>query len=227
MYRNSSIAFIPVRGGSKSVPRKNIKDFCGKPLVYWALLACEKCPEIDRVYVSTEDDEIKSVVSSLGFSKVNIHDRPVDLAQDETSTEDVMFDFLNKVEVDPMSIFVLVQATNPFLKSTDLTRAVSTISKGESDSLISVVRSKHFMWSPEGEPLNYDFRNRPRRQDFKGQFIENGSFYISRVDNILKNQNRLSGKIGICEMAEESLFDIDEEIDWMVAEFLFQRVRLT
>jgi N-acylneuraminate cytidylyltransferase len=95
------------------------------------------------------------------------------------------------------------------------------------DSLLSAVRTKRFFWNASGEPLNYDYNNRPRRQDFEGLFMENGAFYINSVENILKFKNRLSGKVGVYEMPEASGFEIDEPEDWIIVESLLQRQQQT
>ena len=88
--------------------------------------------------------------------------------------------------------------------------------KEKSTTLLSVVRSKRFFWAENGKPINYDFKKRPRRQDFDGMMMENGAFYISSVGSVLKSQNRLSGKISLYEMPEESGFEIDEPSDWEI-----------
>jgi N-acylneuraminate cytidylyltransferase len=84
-------------------------------------------------------------------------------------------------------------------------------------------RTKRFFWNENGTPINYDYKNRPRRQDFDGMLMENGAFYISSIGNIKKYKNRLSGKIAIYEMPEYTAIEIDEEDDWIIAEKLMQK----
>lgn len=91
-----NIAFVPVRCGSKSIPFKNIKEFCGKPLVYWNLESLEKASCIDIVYVATDCQEIEDIVKDFNFSKVNVYRRDKKNAQDTSSTEDVILEFLSK-----------------------------------------------------------------------------------------------------------------------------------
>ena len=90
----SIIAFIPARGGSKSIPEKNIKSFCGKPLIYWNLKELQKS-EVDKVIVATDSEKIKSVVNSFGFSKVNVYDRQEENSKDSSSAESVMLEYIN------------------------------------------------------------------------------------------------------------------------------------
>ncbi len=217
------IAFIPARGGSKSIPKKNIKLFCNKPLIYWSLLALERSSKVDLIYVATDDDEIKSTVMSFNFNKVIIYDRDPENATDFASTESVILEFLGKHYFDENDLFILVQATNPFITSEDIDNAIEQLIKQGSDSMLSCVRIKRFLWNDDGTPLNYDFMMRPRRQDFHGILVENGAFYINRVGNIKKYKNRLSGKIAIYEMKEYSFFELDEEDDWIIAEKLMYK----
>ena len=91
------------------------------------------------------------------------------------------------------------------------------------DSVLSCCISKRFRWSKEGDALNYDIYNRPRRQDYEGDLIENGAFYISLIKEIKKTRNRISGKIGICQMPEYTSIEVDEPDDWRIAELLFTK----
>lgn len=88
------IAFIPARCGSKSIPFKNIKSFCGKPLIYWNLLAIEQCSTIDKAVVATDCDTIKDAVLALGLSKTSVYDRDAQNANDTASTESVMLEYI-------------------------------------------------------------------------------------------------------------------------------------
>jgi N-acylneuraminate cytidylyltransferase len=218
-----AIAFVPVRGGSKSIPLKNIKSFCGKPLVYWVVEALQNSKNIEKVFVATDSDAIKMVVRNFGFSKVEIYDRDPENARDTSSTESVMLEFIAKKNFKDEQIFILAQATNPFTQTEDIDAAIMKFTVEKADSLLTCVRVKKFFWGDGGIPLNYDCFNRPRRQDFRGILMENGAFYISRIGNIKKSQNRLSGKIVIYEMKEFSSVEIDEEDDWIIAEQLMHK----
>ena len=217
------MAFIPVREGSKSIPLKNIKDFCGKPLLYWNIVALEKTPQVDKIIVATDSYIIAETVNGFQFTKTEIFNRSTENAQDTSSTESVMLEYLEKARLDLDTVFMLVQATSPLTTEQDFTKALQQYSDSNMDSMLSIVRVKRFFWNEDGTPKNYDYRNRPRRQDFQGEFMENGAFYINTVDNILKHKNRLSGNMGLFEMPEYTAFEMDEEDDWAIAEQLMRR----
>lgn len=218
----SNVAFIPVRGGSKSIPLKNIKPLCGKPLVYWVTKAACECKEIDTVYVSTDSNAIKKTVEEFAFAKVRVIDRSTETATDQASTESAMLEFAKRYEFDNI---VLIQATSPLLTASDLERGFMFFGEEGIESVFSAVRQKHFIWE-EGEggakPINYDVSHRPRRQDFDGYLVENGAYYITSKEALLKSGNRVSGHIKAVEMCEESLYEIDEPSDWIIVEHLLK-----
>jgi YrbI family 3-deoxy-D-manno-octulosonate 8-phosphate phosphatase len=218
-----NIAFIPVRCGSKSIPFKNIKFFCGKPLVYWNLEALEKSANIDKVFVATDCEEIRLVINNFNFSKVEIYDREAINANDTSSTESVILEFINKQKFDDNDLFLLVQATSPLTETKDFDEALEKLKNENADSLLTCVRTKRFYWNEDGTAYNYDYKNRPRRQDFNGMLMENGAFYINSIANIKKEQNRLSGKVAVYEMEEFKAVEIDEEDDWIIAEKLMNK----
>ena len=215
-----NVAFIPVRGGSKSIPLKNIKIIAGRPLVYWTVKAAEECSYIDKVYVATDSEKIKNVVTDFGFSKVEVIGRSEQTATDTASTESVMIEFAGNHEFDNIC---LIQATSPLLTAEDLTKGFCEFEKA--DSVLSVVRQKRFVWQQNNgyvRPINYDYNSRPRRQEFDGFLVENGAFYITSRDSLLKTKCRLSGNVKAVEMAEETDFEIDEPSDWVIIENLLK-----
>lgn len=217
------VAFIPVRGGSKSIPMKNIKQFCGKPLVYWNIEALQSVDLITKIVVATDSQTIEDYVNSFGFDKVEIYRRSSANAQDQSSTEDVMLEYLCSAELDSSTTFMLVQATSPLTQSEHFAGGLELFNQENIDSVLSAVSFKRFIWNAEGEPINYDYQKRPRRQDFNNCYLENGAFYINTITNILKSKNRLSGNIGIYEMPEYTLIEIDEPADWTIAEKEMQK----
>lgn len=217
------IAFIPVRGGSKSIPKKNIKLFCGKPLVYWTLAALHQTQSVNAIVVATDSDEIEETVKAFNFSNVNVYRRQPQNATDSASTESVMLEYLEASKCDENAVFMLVQATSPLTESKHFAEAIELFKRGEMDSLLTCVRVLRFFWQEDGSPLNYDYTKRPRRQDFNGTLMENGAFYLNTVKNILHHKNRLSGKIGIYEMPVYTATEIDEPDDWAELEKLMYR----
>ncbi len=215
----SVIAFMPARVGSKSIPEKNIKIFCGKPLVFWNLLALQES-NIDEIIVATDSLKIKEVVNSFNFSKVKVYERSTENSQDTSSTESVILEYINSANLSDEDTFMLVQATSPFTQIEHFNQGLDLFDKY--DSVLSCCQSKRFSWK-NGKALNYDINNRPRRQDFQGTLIENGAFYISSVSAIKETKNRISGDIGIYQMPEYTYTEIDEMEDWIVGESLMTR----
>lgn len=219
----SNIAFIPVRGGSKSIPLKNIKILAGKPLVYWTAKAANDSKCIDKVIIATDSKEIKNAVKNFDLNKVEIYDRKSENAQDFSSTESVMLEYINTKNLDKEDLFFLIQATSPLLKSKHIDNMYQKFRDDKAESSLSCVKTKRFFWSKDGKSLNYDYKNRPRRQDFEGLMMENGACYINSVGNILRDKNRLSGKISVFEMPEYTAVEIDEPDDFLLIEKLMEK----
>lgn len=232
MEINRYTAFIPVRAGSKSIRSKNIRPIAGRPLVCWVIEAACSCSRIDDIYISTDGEDVRRCVEGHldGFShpeKVRFVDRDPATATDTASTESAMLDFASKVEFEHL---ILIQATSPLLTGDDLAAGIRIYEQGGYDSVLSVVRQKRFNWEEQdGEnpethlPVNYDPAHRPRRQEFKGYLVENGAFYITSVRAFGQSRCRLSGRIGVCEMAEETYYEIDEPSDWVIIEHFLEK----
>ena len=221
-----NIAFIPVRGGSKSIPLKNIKIINGKPLVYWTAKAANDAKCIDRVIVATDSQEIEEVVKSFELPKVEIYKRSSRNATDTASTESVMLEFISQSDLKSKDNFFLIQATSPLLKSEYIENMYKKFLAIGVDSMFSGVVEKQFHWIKREDkikPVNYDYRDRPRRQNFEGLIVENGACYINSVTNILKDKCRLSGKIGFYELPAYTAYELDEEEDWVIIEALMRR----
>lgn len=226
-----NVAFIPVRGGSKSIPLKNIKPICGKPLVYWTVKAACKCKYIDVVYIATDSDKIKETVEEFKrsdeeeiFSKAQVIGRSAESASDTASTEFAMLEFAEQYVFDNIA---LIQATSPLLRSADLDKGFELYNEIGVDSVLSAVRQKRFNWQiNEGgfvNPTNYDVFKRPRRQEFDGYLVENGAFYICSKSDLLRTKNRVSGNMKAVEMSEDTFFEIDEPSDWVIIEALMKK----
>jgi N-acylneuraminate cytidylyltransferase len=138
-----------------------------------------------------------------------------------------MLEYLETSNLQSEDRFILIQATNPFLLSDHLNDGINLLNQQPLGSIISCATFKRFLWNRDGSPMNYDFMNRPRRQDFDGAMLENGAFYINTVGNILETQNRLTHPIAIVEMPEYSAVEIDEPEDWMIAEKIHRKHILT
>jgi len=217
-------ALIPLRGGSKSIPEKNIKIMAGKPLACWTVEAASLCPAIDEVFVATDSEKIRNTINSYNYQKVKVIERSPETCTDTASTESVILEFADKYP--SFDYIVLIQATSPLLTADDLTKSFSKIFSSGADSLLSVVEQKRFIWQKKGPfviPQNYDPMKRPRRQDFEGYFVENGAFYISSRKRIVESKCRITGNIACHVMPEESYYELDEEYDWNIIEAILKQ----
>jgi YrbI family 3-deoxy-D-manno-octulosonate 8-phosphate phosphatase len=213
------VGLVPLRGGSKSIPKKNIKPLAGKPVCDWSLEAARAAGIFDRLLVSTDSEEIASTVRGLGLD-VDVLMRPAELATDTASTESVMLHAAAQADYD---VLCTIQATSPLTSKEDFRAAWEKFRAERLDSLVTGVRSKRFFWDDAGKPVNYDPLRRPRRQDFGGWIMENGAFYLTRRAILETHKCRLGGAIGVHEMPEESAVEIDEPSDWPLVESLLLR----
>lgn len=203
---------ILARGGSKGIPRKNIKPLNGVPLLVYNVKAALASGVFDVVCVSSEDAEIRDVAQKAGAT---VHVRSAASASDNASSEDGIRDYLSSVHVETLT---LIQCTSPLTSADDFKRGAELFKTA--DSLVTVVRTHRFLWTPDGKPKNYDPAHRPRRQDWDGELIENGAFYMFKVDLFKKTNSRLPGKVAVLEMSEDTLVEIDSLTDWAIVEFL-------
>ena len=218
-----NIAFIPVRGGSKSIPLKNIKKIHGQPLVYWTIKAAVECQYIDKIYVSTDNRLIKDTVLSFAFPNVEVISRSPETASDTASTESAMLEFANQYDFKNI---VLIQATSPLLTAEDLDGGFVQYHDPITDSVLSVVRQKRFIWKETETGAvaeNYNPLSRPRRQEYDGYLVENGAFYITSRKALIETGCRISGNIRTYEMSEDTYFEIDEPSDWIIIEEFLKR----
>ena len=215
------VALIPARGGSKSIPLKNIKPIAGKPLIFWAIEAALNCIKINKVYLATDSVEIKDVAEQIKNERFEVIGRSPETATDTAGTETVMHEFSKNYVFDNI---ILIQATSPLLTSADLSRAIEIYERKNPDSLLSVVEQKRFIWRKHVDgfvtALNYNPAQRPRRQDFDGNLVENGAFYITSKQNLDNSKCRISGKIAYYKMPEETYLELDDPSDWLIIEQL-------
>lgn len=218
------LAIIPARGGSKSIPRKNIKPILGKPMIYYSIEACFKSKYITRFVVSTEDKEIKEVACAFGAEVI---DRPLELAQDETKTAPVMLQVADVLEHQGYKpdYVVLIQPTSPFRTSEFVDQALEFMfSKPQCDSCFSgfSIGNTHSKWKElhDGKlTALYDYHQRPRRQDLECHYnllSENGAFYAIKY-NVFKQVKDFVGE-NPCVFLSDMTFDIDEPQDFEKAE---------
>lgn len=219
---------IPARGGSKGLPRKNVKTLVDKPLIAWTIDAALKSKYINKVVVSTDDSEIANISKKYG---ANVILRPAELATDTASTMDVIIhtlNYLNNNKNYRPDFVVLLQCTSPLRDENHIDEAIEKIiySEKEVDTLISVTKEEHPPWwlrtiNTEGYIERYfesEVNKSARRQDFKDLYRPNGAIYIAKTEVLLKHKSFQTIKTIPYLMSYQSSIDIDTEFDFMLAE---------
>lgn len=204
------------------MPGKNLLPIAGRPLIDWAVDAAVRSGAIERVVVSTDDDNIAAHVSRT-WPGVVVFRRAAETATDDASTESAILEYLAAdPETDPL---VLLQATSPLTTPDDVSAVVSLL-EGGFDSALSVVRQRRFRWAVPGSggaaPVGFDPQSRPRRQDYDGFLVENGAIYACARGGFIASGCRVYGNVGLYEMPADTYTELDEPDDVAV---LDQRLR--
>ena len=224
MHQNKTfLAIIPARGASKRLPRKNILNLCGKPLVAWSIEAGLKSKYVDRVIVSSDDDEILKIANKF---KADTIKRPVELAGDTSSTFDAISHTLNNI--DSYEYVILLQPTSPLRDNKHIDDAIEFLEEKNADSVISVCETDHSpLWSNTLDDnlsmssfIKNDVLNK-RSQDLKKYYRLNGAIYICKIDKLIQEKGFfLKKNIFAYKMNRENSIDIDEEIDFKMCELI-------
>lgn len=216
------LALIPARGGSKGIPRKNIQSLGGKPLLAYSIEAALKTPSIDRVVVSTDDDDIGAVARQYGAEVIW---RPAEISGDSASSESALLhalDHLQDLNGYQPDLVVFLQATSPIRQPHDVQNAIDHLLQEDADSLFSACHIEGFIWQSVGgriSPVNYEPERRPLRQELEKEIVEeNGSIYIFKPWVLRQHHSRLGGKIAIYPMSRLSSLQIDRPADLELAE---------
>ena len=222
------LGLIPARGGSKGIPRKNIKSLNGKPLLYHTIDEAKKSVLSEELILSSEDEEIINMAKARGVSVPFI--RPVELSQDNTPSIEVMIHALNYFNDNGIyfDAVCLLQVTNPFRSASLINQAAEKFVKGDFESIISVSRIPHnynpnwaYYLDQSGMNLNRVLDHEPlisRRQDLKESYYRDGAIYITKADVILNQKSIYGKKIGYVLSDSLERINIDTEEDWINAE---------
>ena len=216
------VSLIPARGGSKGIPMKNIVPLNGRQLISYVLQASLKS-RVNETWVSTDNERIKKACLEEDI-EVMVWDRPPELTQDGSPTEDVMLHFARHIWFD---VIVLIQPTSPMVSAEQIDRGLEIFKNNGYDSLFSAIRTDDILiWEKDSgfHPLNYDPLNRGRRQTRDdNHFIETGGFYITSRDMLLESCCRMSGRIGVIEVPFWTSFQVDRWEDLKNIERLMGR----
>jgi len=226
MYKNKTfLGIVPARGGSKRLPRKNMLDLCGKPLIAWSIEAGLNSKYIDKVVVNSDDDEILNISSNFGAETIK---RPVELGSDTATTFDAIKHTIENVE--KYDYIVLLQPTSPLRNEKHIDEAIELLEEKQADAIVSVCEMEHSpLWSntlPNDGNMRGFLREEilnKRSQDLEKYYRLNGAIYICKTEKLLENKSFfLKDNIFAYKMDRKSSVDIDEEIDFKMAEVLME-----
>ena len=215
------VAVILARGGSVGIPRKNVIDFAGKPLITWTISQVQRAG-ISRIYVSTDDAEISRIAEGAGAKIVA---RPAELAGNSASGDESVIHVIDGLNLSPETVVVMPQVTSPLRLPEHITEAVSLIASGAADSVFTANRVDDIcVWEITDSPksVTYDYQNRGTRQERLVTVVENGSVYCTSVEAIRSSGNRLSGRIHASLMPKWTMPEIDEPEDVRLCELLMR-----
>ncbi len=222
-----TIAIITARGGSKRIPRKNVKEFCGKPILAYSILAAVSSGLFDEVMVSTDDAEIASIAAAYGARVPFL--RSATTANDFATTNDVLLEVLQEYEKrgERFDLAACLYPTAPFVTAQKLKDAAKKLLESDADTLIPVVR---FSYPPQRAMIvrngrlvfEYPQYLDSRSQDLEPHFHDVGQFYFFRTEAFFKNRKLMVGNILPYEVPELEVQDIDNQTDWEIAEMKYR-----
>jgi N,N'-diacetyl-8-epilegionaminate cytidylyltransferase len=221
----TTYAFIFARGGSKGLPRKNVKLLAGKPLIQYSIETAQQTPGIDKVFVSTDDAEIADIATKAGALVIQ---RPADLAQDNSSEWLAWRHAINYVQTNygKFDLFVSLPPTSPLRISRDVLDAIALFCQSESDACISMTkanRSPFFNMVKYNQNGYLELVNKPevtisRRQDAPEVFDMTTVVYVLRSEFIMNKSNLFEGRVVSIEVPKVRAIDIDDIYDFLLAE---------
>jgi len=225
--KNNVIAIILARGGSKGIPRKNVLDFAGHPLVAWTVMQAKLSKEIDEVYISSDSDEILEIAKNYGANTIK---RPEEISGDTAKSEDAIIHAISILGAD-QEMIIMLEPTAPLRKVDDIDNCIKMFRNEEWDSCFSGALLQDFLlWKRDKNgnlnSLNYDYRNQGPRQLREPDYVENGAIFIFKPEVMVNEKNRFGGKIGLFPNNFWQSFEIDDPEDWEFVELIFRKYLL-
>ena len=222
------LAIIPARGGSKGIPRKNLHLLAGVPLVAHSIKQALLSKYVNRVVVSTDDAEIATVAEQYG---ADVAWRPAEISGDFATSESALLHVLESLKQRQgykPEVLVFLQCTSPLTQSEDIDGTIQALLDEDADTALSVAPFHYFLWRTEVDEngnqnafgINHDKSVRPLRQERESQYIETGAVYVMRSPGFLGSKHRFFGKTALYEMPVERRLEIDEPVDFQIAEVL-------
>ena len=219
------LAVIPARGGSKGIPKKNIRLLNQKPLITYAIENAKNSRYITDVFVTTDSVEIADVAKQNGAKIIYRDDR---LSSDMVTLDPVVYHAMQKAEQisdHRYDIIITLQPTSPLLTVETLDKGIEFFINENLDTIISVVNKPHLSWGKKDGKMVPSYQERRNRQELPAQYIETGAFVITRREWVLNN-TRIGEKVSVYEIPERESIDIDDKNDWILAESLLKRKRI-
>lgn len=215
------VALVPMRHHSQRVPGKNYRPLGGKPLFHHIIESLLSCPEIDQVVVDTDSSPVMDGVRQ-NFPQVTLIERPEHLRADETPTNEVLLHDTAQVQAD---FYLQTHSTNPLLRPETISRAIQTFlsSYPAYDSLFSVTRWQTRLWDQLGRAINHNPAILLQTQDLPPVYEENSCIYIFTRQNLVARRNRLGERPLLFEIGASEAWDIDEELDFAIVDFLMRQ----
>ena len=222
-----TLIVIPARGGSKRIPRKNVRIMCGKPLIVYSIENAKSLREfldVD-VCVSTDDEELLSIVEKRG---VDVIRRPAELATDNVTLDPVIYHAvleMEKAKECKYDTVITMQATSPTLKSETIKAAITFFEKSEYDTIISAMNKPHLSWGVKDGKIVKNYEKRLNSQELPANYLETGGFLITRRECVSEN-GRIGQNVNIFEISEDEAIDIDTYSDWVLCENILRRKKI-
>ena len=223
MNKTKILIIIPARGGSKGIPRKNLRALNGKPLISYSITNALTIDSADvDCYVSSNDSEILLIASKFGAKTIS---RDESISGDNTTLDPVIYDAYIKIqelENKEYDLVITLQPTSPLLTTSSLENAISRLINNNLDTLISGVYDSHLSWIKSEDTYIPNYEKRVNRQELPQVYKETGGFVITKAKFVQKN-SRFGKKIEVYPLAKKESIDIDDFDDWNLCEYYLKR----
>jgi CMP-N-acetylneuraminic acid synthetase/spore coat polysaccharide biosynthesis predicted glycosyltransferase SpsG len=219
---NKFLLIIPARGKSKGIPRKNIRNLGGHPLIYYSIQTALNSKYNLDVYVTSDDDEILHISNNLG---AKVHKRMPEYSADDTTLDPVIHNAYKEIQIKDNCKYdyvITLQPTSPILKSSSLDQAIEKIIANNIDTIISAKEDSHLAWSKQGEYFIPEYTKRLNRQYLNPTYRETGGFVITKSEYV-KKESRFGKKVDLFILSDGEEIDIDDYHDWSICEYYLKR----
>ena len=218
------VGIIPARGGSKGLPKKNIKDLCGKPLICYTIETAINSNLIDKIVVSTDDEETARIASK--YNEIDVCMRPYKLSTDTASTESALIhacEFLTKKKNIDVDYVLTLEPTSPFRSINIIKQAINLLLDDSFDSVVAVTEIKSVLARVKNNHFSHVFPNQPRRrQDREGLYQESSTIYGTSYKKLIEKNLVIGDAPAALLINQNEAFDINDEFDFQIANFMME-----